>query len=247
MNKILLPLLAVASSFSAFAAEERYSMEDLTALHKTQSWNELLAHANDIRPSKRDDAWQVLVADAATGAFNNYVSSGAADSAIGLGQQLLTEYAFLSESKDFTQSFAKTLVPAAQSCIKYSMEGCVESYGQLLAELSPAGSVSFEEGTKVFQNVSKSLAIPFYAAAVKQSPEYCEDEKVSNALLYTLDRPSNSQFALAKEVATNGCANTALTNFENYIIDSQSVRETLCPTYLSKGYVKGIMKKVCQS
>ncbi|HDM8140797.1 TPA: hypothetical protein P0E12_005091 [Vibrio harveyi] len=246
MKKILFPLVAMASSFSAFA-EERYSMEDLTALHKAQSWNELLYHANDIRPSKRDDAWQGLVADAATGAFNSYVSSGAADSAIGLGQQLLTEYAFLSQSSDFTQSFAKALVPAAQSCIKYSMEGCVESYGQLLAELSPAGNVSFEEGTKVFQNVSKSLAIPFYAAAVKQSPEYCADEKVSNALLYTLDRPSNSQFALAKEIATNGCANTALTNFENYIIDSQSVRETLCPTYLSKGYVKGVMKKVCQS
>ncbi|GLR02684.1 hypothetical protein [Vibrio hyugaensis] len=247
MNKILLPLVAVASSFSAYAAEERYSMEDLAALHKAQSWNELLYHANDIRPSKRDDAWQSLVADAATGAFNNYVSSGAADSAIGLGQQLLAEYAFLSESNDFTQSFVKTLVPAAQSCIKYSMEGCVESYGQLLVELSPAGNVSFEEGTKVFQNVSKSLAVPFYAAAIKQSPEYCENEKVSNALLYTLDRPSNSQFALAKEVATDGCANTVLTNFENYIIESQSVRETLCPTYLSKGYVEGVMKKVCQS
>ncbi|TOM62103.1 hypothetical protein CGH75_05680, partial [Vibrio parahaemolyticus] len=41
--------------------------------------------------------------------------------------------------------------------------------------------------------------------------------------------------------------NTALTNFENYIIESQTVREALCPTYLSKGHVKGLMKKVCQS
>lgn len=60
MKKILFPLVAMASSFSA-VAEERYSMEDLTALHKAQSWNELLYHANDIRPSKRDDAWQGLV------------------------------------------------------------------------------------------------------------------------------------------------------------------------------------------
>ncbi|KOO10731.1 hypothetical protein AKJ18_32745, partial [Vibrio xuii] len=69
----------------------------------------------------------------------------------------------------------------------------------------------------------------------------------ANALLYTLDRPKNVNFNLAKDVAINGCANTTLKNFENYIIESQSVRQALCPTYLSKGYVKGIMKKVCES
>ncbi len=247
MKFSLLPLALMASSLTVYASEERYSIEDLTALHKAQSWNELLSHANDIRPSKRDAAWQSLVADASTGALNNYVSNGAADSAIGFGQQLLSDYTFLSESTAFTQSFVKILVPAAQSCIAYSVEGCVENYGQLLSELSPESSVSFDEGTKVFQNVSKSLAVPFFAAAINQSPGYCEDEKVSDALLYTLDRPSNPQFALAKKVAINDCAGTALTNFENYIIESQSVRQALCPTYLSKGYVKGIMKKVCQS
>lgn len=247
MKKTLLLFFMVAFSFVVVGEETSYTMDDLNALNGSKNWNELLAHAEDIRPSQRNSEWEGLVQNAALGAFNQYVASGAKDDAIALGQQLIVSYPFLSQSKTFTQQFSQELVPAAQPCIEYAIEGCLENYGHLLNTLAPSSAVSYEEGTKVFQNVSKSLSIPFFAAAVKQDNHYCADEKVANALLYTLDRPSNANFGLAKEVAVEGCANTALANFENYIIESQSVREALCPTYLSKGYVEGIMKKVCQS
>ncbi|MBM5099869.1 hypothetical protein HYN96_16955 [Vibrio parahaemolyticus] len=247
MKKTLLSLFMVSVSFAVVGEEARYTMDDLKALNGSKNWNELLAHAEDIRPSQRNSEWESLVQNAALGAFEHYVASGAKDDAIGLGQQLILSYPFLSQSKSFTHQFSKELVPAAQPCIQYAIEGCVENYGQLLSTLAPSAEVSYEEGTKVFQNVSKSLSVPFFAAAVQQAENYCADENVANALLYTLDRPNNTNFALAKEVATQRCANTALTNFENYIIESQTVREALCPTYLSKGHVKGLMKKVCQS
>lgn len=247
MKKTLLSFFIVSVSFAAVCEETRYTMDDLKALSGSRNWNELLVHAEDIRPSQRNSEWEDLVQKAALGAFNQYVVSGAKDDAIGFGQQLILSYPFLSQSKTFTEQFSKELVPVAQPCIQYAIEGCLENYGRLLGTLAPSAAVSFEEGTKVFQNVSKSLAVPFFAAAVKQSNNYCAEEKLANALLHTLDRPNNANFGLAKEVATKECANTALTNFENYIIESQTVREALCPTYLSKGYVEGLMKKVCQA
>lgn len=247
MKKALLPLCIASVSFSAWCSDTPYTMEDLQALSDAKNWSELLAHVGDIRPSQRNKDWQILVEKGAVGAFDGYVAAGATDNALGLGQHLLATYPFLSESQSFTQGFTKQLIPAAQPCIQYSMEGCVENYGKLMVTLSPSGELSFEEGTKVFQAVSKSLAVPFFASAVNHSAQYCSNETVANALLYTLDRPKNVNFNLAKDVAINGCANTTLKNFENYIIESQSVRQALCPTYLSKGYVKGIMKKVCES
>lgn len=53
MKKTILSLLAMSLSFSA-SASDAYSLEDLKALQASQSWQELLAHANDIRPSQRD-------------------------------------------------------------------------------------------------------------------------------------------------------------------------------------------------
>lgn len=247
MKKAWISLLLASASFSVLSSETPYTMEDLQALSSAQNWSELLAHVGDIRPTERNSDWEKLVQLGAVGAFNNYVSAGATDDAIGLGQHLLATYPFLSKSESFTQNFAKQLVPAAQPCIKYSMEGCVENYGKLMASLSPAGEVSFEEGVKVFQAVSKSLSVPFFASAVQASDKYCSDERVANALLYTLDRPKNVNFALAKHVATEGCGKTKLKNFENYIVDSPSAREALCPTYVSNGHVKGILKKVCES
>lgn len=246
MQKTILTCL-LASVVFGLHAEERYTLEDLNALKATQSWQELLAHANDIRPSKRNKDWQKLVEQAAIGLFSQSLQAGDSGKAIYLGQEVLQTYPFLSQSKSFTISFSQALVNAAQPCIRYSSEGCVENYGHLLATLSPAADVSFAEGVKVFQNVSKSLAVPFFASATKQSAQYCSEEKVANALLYTLERPQNANFELAKEVATTVCVGTALANFENYVIESKSVRAALCPSYISKGYVKGIIKQVCES
>ncbi|EPT2926312.1 hypothetical protein ACVQAZ_003578 [Vibrio vulnificus] len=246
MKKTILSLLAMSLSFSA-SASDAYSLEDLKALQASQSWQELLAHANDIRPSQRDTQWKALVEQAALGSFTQFIQAGNSDKAIYLGQEVLQVYPFLSQSDAFTQTFSEQLVKAAQPCVRYSAESCVENYGNLLATLSPQAELSFAEGVKVYQNVSKSLSVPFFASAVKQSSQYCADEKVANALLYTLERPKNANFALAKEVATTVCVGTALANFENYVIESKSVRAALCPTYVSKGYVKGIIKQVCES
>lgn len=161
MKKTLLSLFMVSVSFAVVGEEARYTMDDLKALNGSKNWNELLAHAEAIRPSQRNSEWESLVQNAALGAFEHYVASGAKDDAIGLGQQLILSYPFLSQSKSFTQQFSKELVPAAQPCIQYAIEGCVENYGQLLNTLAPSAEVSYEEGTKVFQNVSKSLSVPF--------------------------------------------------------------------------------------
>ncbi|WJK27203.1 hypothetical protein QSJ11_14650 [Vibrio parahaemolyticus] len=105
MKKTLLSLFMVSVSFAVVGEEARYTMDDLKALNGSKNWNELLAHAEDIRPSQRNSEWESLVQNAALGAFEHYVASGAKDDAIGLGQQLILSYPFLSQSKSFTLQF----------------------------------------------------------------------------------------------------------------------------------------------
>src|SRR5690349_11254437 len=60
---LVVGLLAVSSSSLAYEA----TMEDLQALVKQEQWDELLAHAKDIAPSKRDAAWSSAVEAGAVG------------------------------------------------------------------------------------------------------------------------------------------------------------------------------------
>lgn len=61
MRLVCCGLLAVAllASPSAKAAKE-YSMSDLKALEKQESWQEIYEHLEDIPPGKRDDEWKAV-------------------------------------------------------------------------------------------------------------------------------------------------------------------------------------------
>ena len=59
--------LAVLCSMAAGATAGSYEMADLQALDKQGQWDELLAHLNDIPPSKRDAKWEGLAERAVTG------------------------------------------------------------------------------------------------------------------------------------------------------------------------------------
>ncbi|MDW2167364.1 hypothetical protein R7Q44_27070, partial [Vibrio sp. 2099] len=61
MKKTLLSLFMVSVSFAVVGEEARYTMDDLKALNGSKNWNELLAHAEDIRPSQRNSEWESLV------------------------------------------------------------------------------------------------------------------------------------------------------------------------------------------
>lgn len=53
--------VVLLTAVAAGAAEPQFTMEDLTALEKQESWQEVLLHLSDVAPAKRDDGWMRLL------------------------------------------------------------------------------------------------------------------------------------------------------------------------------------------
>jgi uncharacterized protein YcaQ len=56
-----LTIAALSLTLSLESKAAAYSMVDLEALEKEQSFGEFFAHALDIRPSERNDYWKTMV------------------------------------------------------------------------------------------------------------------------------------------------------------------------------------------
>lgn len=244
MNKAIALLLGL-STFGAYAASN-YTFEDLRVLAEQKSWVELAEHIGDIKPSQRNEEWQGWLEQSATGSLETLAQSGKSGEALHFALDLISTYPTLASSDSFKTTFSAQLVEQAQPCVRYSAKECIQDYGRLLHSISIDGDVSFQEGMKVYQNVSKTLSVPFFASAAALKPEYCENSQLAYSLLYTLDLPNNPNYELAKQTALGACGNKALTKFEDHVIESKAVRAALCEHYVEKDFVSGIMKQICQ-
>lgn len=91
-----------------------YPLDELKALDSPENKAELLEHALEVAPSKRDDAWRGLVerAAVATLAAVEVKNVPSAEQALGLVEQLPTKFVFLKGSPVWLQKRADVAVVA---------------------------------------------------------------------------------------------------------------------------------------
>jgi hypothetical protein len=87
-----------------YAAEDKYTMEDLRLLDKQESYQEILDHMNDIRPTKRTEEWTALVNRAVTKTLERQLATGDAYTALLWSEKML-------DSIPALEAVLKTLCP----------------------------------------------------------------------------------------------------------------------------------------
>lgn len=238
-------LCSLLFNSTVLAAEVRYGFDDLQALKQQESWEELVSHLKDIKPTERNEQWQSLAEVASIGYLEHVIKSEEAGNAIAQASSLVARFPTLKQSPTFNALFSEQMVKAFKPCIEYNIESCIEDYASLVSSIKIDSVTLKNQGLSVYQHVSKALAVPFFFELVKRDHQYCENSQIAYSFLYTLDLPKHRNFELAKSAALEHCGGVPLQGFENHIIESKPVRHSLCPDYLEKGYVSGVLKQVC--
>jgi hypothetical protein len=231
-------------SHASLAKESKYSLGDLKALEKKQSWEELLSHAEDVPPTQRDASWDKAVEHAAVGYLQSLKSDRESFEGVFGSRDLLRRYPHLEKSKDFLSQRAGLGKLAAEECFRSSYGGgrCVELMRDFLLPPEPAPEVAFAFGKLTRKNQNHYIAVPFFKWAFERKPEasWCRDDDLRMAVLAGLGLPPDDEGAVGARQITGGVCWATLSGQVEEELRTQSqgyYRDNVCAVLRAKGAV----------
>ncbi len=173
-----------------------YPMDELRALGSQAAWDELLQHAKDVAPSKRDDEWKKLVEQAAVGTLAAQAPESArdAEAALAHAEQLLkahpalkTAPAFLSARaelalKAFTHTYGSSRHSAGDDPWLVDVRRYVEKDA-----VTPGLAQRFAKEL-VLGRLTPSVAFPLYRLALaRDGAKVCAEPELTTVLMATIE------------------------------------------------------------
>jgi hypothetical protein len=178
-----------------YAANEKYTMEDLYALDKQGSYMELISHMNDIGPTNRDEAWQTLVQHAVAKTVEQLSAAGDFYAAADLAEQVLDSNPVFKTSKEFMDLRSRAVINGFTLCYKDSYDGseCTQRLKNIVKKEPVDQELAFQAGKLVRLNLQSSAAVPFFIQALQgqQNAEKCGDPDVLQAVKSGMGLPPN--------------------------------------------------------
>jgi hypothetical protein len=243
-------LVLAALTAQAFAAPE-LSMADLQALDKSQSWTEILGSADRVKPSTRTPDWNRIVTSAAThvvGQIDHDSDTGlrAAEKLIELIPTAETKYGFLKTDKPYLAGKAKVLARVVTICARDGY-GCGRFIDALADGIDrfPTG-VARQIATLMSNDTSDEAAIHYWALAVDDDRDACQDGRLERAVLGTMHGAGGARLVEAQRAATTCYAvlEIALVGALDTAKPSDPFIANACPVLKAHG-TKTIVKKKC--
>lgn len=239
MSAVLALLLTLLGG-AVRAEEKRYSMKDLEALARSESWGELLQHLEDVPPAKRDAAWQRIAEKGALGRIGALSTDKDPLWALVTADGLTKRYPFLKKSRSFMSKRAEVGLKGFEACYEHSYSGgpCSDRFLPFV-EADP-GNVDFalKAGQLVIRKQHHYFAIPYFKWAVvwaKGSKKVCEASRLWDALSAAFDLPKSFKTLVpaAQDVART-CWAHVREDLEARVDKSSYWKENLCPVLKEK-------------
>jgi hypothetical protein len=192
------------------AKENVYTMADLQALAARSSWEELLAHAEDVPPAQRTPAWDSLIETAATGYVTNLGAQADSYDAVFASQALLRRFPRLSSSAGFMSKRGEAGKAAAARCLERASVGqhCIDGMKSFLEGPNTGADVGFAFGKIARKNQNAYVAVPFFDWSLNKKTDSasCSDEDLQLAVVAGLGLPPDEANASgARHIAVGGC------------------------------------------
>lgn len=203
----LVLIFSLAAAPSA-AEEKKYTMKDLEALAKSESWSELGGHLEDIAPAQRSAKWKKIVEETALNQLQAEKEDNNPFAGLIVADGYTKRFVFLKKSRKFMDKRAEVGLKGFESCYQMSYSGgpCNERIRPFV-EADP-GNVQFalKAGQLVIRNQNHYFSIPFFRLAVvwaKGDKKTCEASRLMEALEAALGLPASytKLVADAKETA----------------------------------------------
>ncbi len=193
MGRLAAVLCALAVCGVARAEEKKYTMADLEALAKSESWAELLPHLEDIPPAQRNPKWQAVVERCAIGSIKGFKKDRNPLGALVHADGLTKRYTFLKKSKAFMSIRAEAGLKGFMACFEERYGRCDE---RLLPFVEEDGSfdLAVSAAQLMMKHAAHYHALPFYKLAWDRGKaRVCGAKRLAEAVLAGLSLPDDDK------------------------------------------------------
>ena len=247
---LITALLAIPVSAIAHG-NDRYSMDDLLALEKTESWRELWAHLLDIKPSRRNTIWRQLGTTVTQARLNAPYPIGQPERQFVFVVEALDQLPFLKDNPDFMRSRTDIGLRKLESCFQSGTpKACRNNFLAFIQQAPDDRDLAFAAGKIVRRKMSYAYAMAFFYHALNGAPTLarCDDEDVWLALSAALDLRNAKSEALrmAKDVGFGTCWENLQGKLIDSVTDTPKRMQHICSSLLEKKALKGVRLKKCQ-
>jgi hypothetical protein len=218
------------------SADGAYSMTDLEALDREESWHELLLHASDVPPSKRSDRWRQMVERAALGVLASH--AGEADKAWSFSDAVVRQYPMLKKSKRFMAQRAAVGVRGLEACLgNTDIAPCVDRAVAFVEADPSAAATGLTMGKMIARHLPSAAVRVFRRAlTIRHASKDCSDDLLARSVgdALSLD-PADSRVADARAIGADLCWDGLKEALVDRFIDGgRNYRKNACPFLLKK-------------
>lgn len=237
-----------AIALMGFEPNDKHSLADLQALEKSEQYEELLSHIEDIAPASRGASWDAMLTRAATAYVGTLTDANDVSAAFGgfmMTERLVGRYPQLRKAKGFMDKRADVGGKMFPKCfeLSYSGEECVGMALDFVKVAGTDGKTKLAIAKIVSKNQNRYVAMPFFGAALAGSDKSaCKDADFVLTTTAALGLPPDYDNAkAAREIAANVC----FAELEKPIIDELTgtdgggyYKDNACAVLRKKGAVK---------
>jgi hypothetical protein len=203
MRIALVVSLALVGAPALGEPPTKYTMEDLKALSESESWNELLEHVEDVRPSERKQPWRTLLEKAAAGSLDLLLQQKKGQDALAAADQHLIRFPTLKQSKPFMAKRAEAGLAVYGDCLAdpHGSMRCVDELETFIKPDPNQAELALLAGKVVIERGHLWNAGPRFFVRALADPAIrkagCRDPSVVGSLLRSLGYPPDSELTKA--------------------------------------------------
>lgn len=171
-------------------------MDDLEALQKQSSWEELVAHLGDIAPAKRDAKWLAIAEQASAEYLKSLeIDERSADNAFYTSDNLVKRYPALKQSKKFLAARAEVGLKAfGFTYSNYRHSRGDDEWLVLIKKWVQADTTTVDlpvrAAKKVQGRLMASVAWPLWKMAIDRGNSVCGDKDFQEAIIMAVGEKS---------------------------------------------------------
>lgn len=230
---------------ASLAGAKPYSIEDLVALDKAGSHQELLDHAEDVAPASRDARWQGLVEKAAA----QSVAGPDAIQALTATESLLKRYSFLKKSSVFAPARSAATLKGIGAC--YDARKYDDCAARAVALIDGDRALALQVGKLVTRKQFVYFAVPMFRKAAEggYDKKICEDDDLLRSVAAALELPKDHEMLPdARDITSKFCFAEVLDTIEAKVRASTPdsyLAQNTCDLLKAKGALAKLKPNPC--
>jgi len=236
---VLAALCGLLLPGSTRAEDKKYTLQDLEALAKNESWSELTQHLEDVPPVKRNKKWEKVAEQGSIGSIKDFKDDRNPLGGLILADGLTKRYRFLKKSKAFMKVRAEVGLKGFKACFghRYMTDTCAERLRPFVEADAKNYALAAEAAQLAIRSMHHYWAVPYYKLAYDRGKKKaCAIKRLNEAVTAALSLPPRDEKVKPAQELAKACFKQLKDAIVKEVATGSSyTRDNGCPVLKAKG------------